>query len=389
MNPNKFYNQLKTVTSFREGANPDCYTPLPDDWYLAIADIRNSTKAIQNGKYKEVNMAGASIITALNNFVGQEYHLPYFFGGDGSCIALPGDYASRIEGILAFCKQTVKNAYGLEMAIGLVSMEEIRRNGHDIGVARLQLSEDLDQPIFWGSGLAYAESLIKKSDRLAHAVPTEADFSGLECRWSHLPSQKDEVAAYIIQTLSSDDEEKATVYDRCFQKIESIYGDDNDFHPIQEQALRLERKPQILGTEFKLRTQHSTLPKKVQHLLLMIFQLISGFYLMKFKKKTSKTDWGAYKPDLARHADYKKVGDGLRFVASGTVEQRLEFTDFLEQMYQEKKLVYGAHPSPAAMVTCYVKSYQKKHVHFVDGTDGGYAKAAQKLKKRKNQLSCD
>ncbi len=386
MNPNEFYNQLKTVSSFREGANPDCYTPLPDDWYLAIADIRNSTEAIRNGQYKEVNMAGACIITALNNFVGQECRLPYFFGGDGSCIALPGDYASRIEGILAFCKQAVKNAYGLEMAIGLVSMKEIRQSEHDIGVARLQLSEYLDQPIFWGTGLAHAENLIKKSDRLEHAISTEADFSGLECRWSELPSRKDEIAAYIIQALSADDEEKAAVFDQCFQKIESVYGHDDEFHPIKEQALRFESKPQLLGIEFKLRTQPPTLLNKVKHLFWMIFQLTTGFYLMKFKKKTSQTDWGAYKPDLVRHADYKKLGDGLRFVADGTARQRMEFTDFLEQMYQQKKLVYGVHPSAAAMVTCYVKSYQKNHMHFVDGTDGGYAKAAQELKRRKSEL---
>jgi len=32
---------------------------------------------------------------------------------------------------------------------------------------------------------------------------------------------------------------------------------------------------------------------------------------------------------------------------------------------------------------------QKDHLHFVDGTDGGYAKASQELKERRNKLGVD
>jgi hypothetical protein len=76
----------------------------------------------------------------------------------------------------------------------------------------------------------------------------------------------------------------------------------------------------------------------------------------------------------------------LRFVASGTVQQRLEMTEFLNDEFNKKKLVYGVHPSFASVVTCYVNSYQHNHIHFVDGTDGGYAKASQELKSRRKQM---
>jgi hypothetical protein len=36
------------------------------------------------------------------------------------------------------------------------------------------------------------------------------------------------------------------------------------------------------------------------------------------------------------------------------------------------------------MVTCLVFQYEKEHVHFVDGADGGYARAARGLKARAN-----
>jgi GTP cyclohydrolase III len=102
MQSREFYDSLKVVTSFRDVSKPELYTPLPDEWYLAIADVRSSTDAIRLGKYKEVNMAGASIIAALNNFYSNNDLLPYLFGGDGSMLVLPDHGIEEVKGILAF-----------------------------------------------------------------------------------------------------------------------------------------------------------------------------------------------------------------------------------------------------------------------------------------------
>lgn len=386
MNSSEFYQSLKVLSSFRNVSDHTQYRPLPNDWFLALADIRGSTDAIRRGKYKEVNMAGASIIAALNNLFEEEDLLPYLFGGDGSMLALPNQHIDEVKGILTFTKKAVKEAFGLEMAVGVISVKELRESGHDISVARLRLSEFIDQTIFWGSGVTFAEELIKEGDRLKGVQPIEADFSGLECRWNQVPSDKDEVAAYIIQAFGDDEDESVKIYEKCFKKIEYIYGSDESFHPIREDALQMTANPLLLGVEWKLKTQPPTIAKKLKHAFMMVFQLITGFYLMKFKKKTSATDWGDYKPDLVRHADYKKFGDGLRFVASGTIEQRMALTQFLEEQFSKKKIAYGVHSSFAAMVTCFVRSYQSNHIHFVDGTDGGYAKASQELKNRRKQL---
>lgn len=386
MDAKAFHDTLEIIPSFRLVSDYSRYTPLPDDWYLALADIRNSTDAIRLGRYKEVSMAGACIIAALNNFYKRDHFLPYLFGGDGSILALPDYQIDKVRGILAFCRNAVKNAYGLEMTAGIVSVRELRNQGQDIRVARLRMSEFIDQTIFWGSGLAYAEQLIKDNKQLDETQPIPADFSGLECRWSQMPSSKDEVATYIIQAMGSSEEERVTIYERCFEEIETIYGPEEDFHPIREEALRMTANPKLLGVEWKLRTQPPTWKKRIIYGGKLVFQLLAGTYLMKFKKRTGDTDWGAYKPDLVRHADYKKFGDGLRFVAVGRVQQRMELTHFLESQFNNGTLAYGVQPSFAAMITCYVRDYQREHLHFVDGTDGGYAKASQELKIRRAQL---
>ncbi|MEO1143394.1 MAG: DUF3095 family protein [Pseudomonadota bacterium] len=45
------------------------------------------------------------------------------------------------------------------------------------------------------------------------------------------------------------------------------------------------------------------------------------------------------------------------------------------------KIIYGIHLQDEALITCVVPSiHQGDHVHFIDGSDGGYAQAAKKMK---------
>jgi hypothetical protein len=45
------------------------------------------------------------------------------------------------------------------------------------------------------------------------------------------------------------------------------------------------------------------------------------------------------------------------------------------------------HKSREALMTCIVQSYNGNHLHFVDGSDGGYALAARELKRRLSDIS--
>src|SRR5687768_4436300 len=62
-----FYADLPAVGGFEGILNAELYRPFPDDWHVVIADVRDSTGAIGAGRYKDVNLIGASaIIAALN-----------------------------------------------------------------------------------------------------------------------------------------------------------------------------------------------------------------------------------------------------------------------------------------------------------------------------------
>ena len=55
---------------------------------------------------------------------------------------------------------------------------------------------------------------------------------------------------------------------------------------------------------------------------------------------------------------------------------------YLESEFRAGKLVYGIHKSREALVTCILHSHGGDHMHFVDGSDGGYALAAKEMKRR-------
>ena len=76
----------------------------------------------------------------------------------------------------------------------------------------------------------------------------------------------------------------------------------------------------------------------------------------------------------------------LRMVMDGSEAQYRALQDYLEGQHREGRLVYGMHKSSEALLTCIVFSYNGNHVHFVDGSDGGYALAARSLKAQLKSL---
>ena len=384
---NQFYSTLKAITTFTDVVNSDVYTQLPDNWSIISSDVRSSTKAIKKGKYKEVNMAGACIIAAISNYF-KPLEIPFIFGGDGSTIAIPPCDIDEINGILSYSQQAVKDVYDLDLATGCISMKEIRDAGYDISVAKYELSKHVRQAIFWGNGTEYVERKIKSDSWIVSRTKVvDADFSGLECRWNEIPSKKDEVVAIIIKVMDQCDVEKSALYSQILTKIEQIYGEQINHRPVEIDQLKLAGRPTLLGAELKIRSYPTTAWAYLTYFLKLYYIQIVGWILMKFNITTSKTDWANYKQDFVQHADYRKFSDALRLVISGTIEQRHQLQEYLDQLFEERKAAFGIHSSFAALTTCYVTSYQHNHIHFIDGSDGGYAKASQDLKTRLTKLN--
>jgi hypothetical protein len=46
------------------------------------------------------------------------------------------------------------------------------------------------------------------------------------------------------------------------------------------------------------------------------------------------------------------------------------------------EIIFGVHAAKEALMTCVVFDRDVNHVHFIDGGDGGYAKAAKRMKEK-------
>ena len=80
-----FYADLPQQNDFLGVTDPRSFTPAPADWYVVLTDVRGSTKAVETGRYKEVNLIGAASIVALLN-ISRETDIPFIFGGDGATL---------------------------------------------------------------------------------------------------------------------------------------------------------------------------------------------------------------------------------------------------------------------------------------------------------------
>lgn len=77
------------------------------------------------------------------------------------------------------------------------------------------------------------------------------------------------------------------------------------------------------------------------------------------------------------------VIDGkINTVITGTAAQRASLQELLDGMEAAGEIVYGLHVSGASIMSCYVRNLHDDHIHFVDGSGGGYTQAARMLKSK-------
>ena len=134
-----FYEQLVSFTDFSQFTQLEWYSSLPSEWFVVITDIQNSTKAIQEGLYKEVNSVSTASIVALLNTVAP-LKVPYVFGGDGTTLCIPPSRKNSVESALIATQQMANKSFGLHLRVGMVPMSLIQQDGHQVLVGKYQPS---------------------------------------------------------------------------------------------------------------------------------------------------------------------------------------------------------------------------------------------------------
>jgi hypothetical protein len=373
-----FYDQLPSVDRLAEIVNDSIYRDVPADWLIAITDVRGSTQAIEEGRYKEVNGIAAASITALLNAAPQGMELPFVFGGDGATVVFPAMMRAAAVNALIATQRLARDQFQLDLRIGIVPVAAVLAAGYGVRVARLRFSQNFSQAVFTGGGLSYADRLIKDPAVQAQYLvvddgePHEADFSGYECRWSEMPSASSETLSLIVMATSRSLAQNKQIYRDVILTIESIYGDKDTRNPIDVQRMLPAWRLRLFGVETRIRQRTSSVWSRLK---LMVWTW-GGYFLWRYRDKI----WEPYKQVVVDSTDREKFDDVLRMIIAGTQLQRELLTKFLEKRRLAGDLVYGIHVSTHTLMTCLVFDRFGRQVHFVDGSGGGYALAARQMK---------
>jgi hypothetical protein len=378
-----FYSDLPAFADFREVADLGHYQALPDDWTLIVSDVVESTKAIKRGEYKNVNMVGTAFLTAVINVSGG-VSLPFVFGGDGGLIAVP-------PGLLnSACEEARKlqavsfNLFGLSLRAAAIPVSALRSAGAEILVGKYRLSEGNHLAMFAGNGPAMADEWLKSDDHSKGyaLLPNEGkeypDLQGLSCRWEPLKARNGIMLTTILLPCNTDAaEEIKAITDR----IADILGDEiSNFAPAHDATLKFRFPPSGLPLEIAAGTRRS---KNFRRTFWAYLTALIQYFCERFGVLVGDYNGATYREELKSNTDYRKYDGALRMVLDVSPGQATEIENFLELEYQAGKVIYGTWKADQAMMTCLLFSLsESKHVHFIDGADGGYAMAASDLKQR-------
>lgn len=359
---------------------PDLFTKdefffeVPEDWYVIITDIRNSTAAVLGGMHETVNLvATGSIVAVLNIAFKAGITIPFFFGGDGATFILPAVIAGKALRALRLYQENTMSSFDLDLRVGTLPVSAIYRQGEKLSISKFNSSGAFVIPAILGNGLSYAEKLIKGKNYLleqTEAANEELDLSGMQCRWDKIPppEQNDEIVTLLA--IAAGGSPQALAFKKVMQHIDDIYGPLAQRQPISLPKLKLTTTFSKFETELRAVKGHGNALRMAG----MWLKSVLGY--LYFKTVTGRK----YLRSMIEMSDTLVLDGKINTVISGTAAQRLKLQAALSKLEESGEIFYGLYVSRESVMSCYVRDMDDGHIHFVDGGEGGYTKAAGLMK---------
>jgi hypothetical protein len=352
---------------------------IPANWHVVITDVKNSTGAVQGGLHETINLiATASIVAVLNITYKANLTVPFFFGGDGATFIIPPTPLETVMLALQKHRENTKTNFNLDLRIGQIPVVDIYEKGHDLRISKLRTSEFFSIPVLLGDGLMYAEKKIKGSDYMLAPMPATEDvldLSGMQCRWDRIKPPKNIYEVVSLLAIARDAVKQPLAFKKIMDSIDAIYGAAQSRTPITVEKLRLKSTLAKIGLEVRTRMGGFN----IFNLLKTWVRTNMGYFYFKTRKGK------VYLRNLVSMSDTLVIDGRINTVISGTTEQREMLVNELNKLEDAGEIIYGIYVSKESVISCYVRNLNDKHIHFIDGAEGGYTKAAGMIK-RKNIL---
>ena len=383
-NNDQFYSELplNEVSVNRLVADHELFFPVPDDWQVVMTDIKGSTQAVKDGLHQAVNLvATGSVIAGLNIARKANTTIPFFFGGDGSTLLVPASLVDQTTHALYEHRENTYKNFGLELRVGHMSMSKIYEAQHQLTIAKVKMYEKFFIPIVLGAGLRYAEQVMKADDLVTNQtdIPSVGlDLDGMECRWDKVKPPKNTFEVVCLLVLVQDDKQQSVLYKKVLDEIDEIYGSHRSRAPISVGSLKLKATLGKLNIEMKVRLGRFSLFYLIENWLITLF----GKLYFRYDKQ------GRYYINrLVELSDVLTIDGKINTIISGTSQQRESLVASLKQMELSNEIIFGWYASKESVMSCYVRDRLDQHIHFVDGSEGGYTWAADMLKNKIAKLT--
>ena len=363
--------------------NETLFFNVPENWSIVVTDIENSTDAVARGFHNDVNLsATGSIITVLNTlkFVNRNLKIPYFFGGDGSTFIVPNRVLKPILLALNNYSQHIKKSTDLNLRVGYLGVEKVYANNVNLRITKLRHNKYLTTPVVLGNGLKYAEQIIKESFKASdiyNEKATKLNLNGMECRWDEIYPNKTDKKVICLLVDCDDESIQAELYAEIMAEIDEVFGTLINRNPISSDKLKLDPSLGKIKKEMYARIGKYSLRYLISNWLITLIGVVS-FKFFKVGKLQKKR--------IAQLTDTIMLDGFLNTVISGTEAQVETLKTFLNRLEAEGKIIFGIHITHASIMSCYIEDRQEKHIHFVDGTEGGYTSAAIMFKEKMKKL---
>jgi hypothetical protein len=359
------------------------FKDVPADWHVIITDIKNSTHAVAGGLHETVNLiATGSIVTVLNLVYKANITIPFFFGGDGATFLLP---ASMLEGVMAALIQFKANtleSFNLELRAGTIPVAAIYDQGCQLRISKFQSSKVLSIPVVLGDGLNFAEKVIKGEDylfALATPAPAALDLTGMQCRWDRIDPPEEHYEVVTLLVIAGKGFDQAQAFKKVIKLIDDIYGSPDKRQPISVSKLKLKTTFSRIEMIMRANLERMAVFNKIYTWLTY---LIGYLY---FSTQSGKD----YLLRLVNMSDTLVIDGRINTVITGTARQRQRMELILEKLEKKGEIQYGLYVSKDSVMSCYVRDLQDDHIHFVDGSEGGYTQAASVLKAKLRLLAAE
>jgi hypothetical protein len=373
---------LPSIADFGAAAfDPGRYVRVPDEWWVAVADVVASTQLAAQGRDRDVNFVAGAVVAALSATCGRpEQPAACQFGGDGAVALVPPQRVDEANRALATLAYWAEQEIQVPLRTGMVPVAELSQAGHDVLAALYDFGKGNVFGLFLGDGVPMAELWVK-ADARWRVAPAEGEVPGLEglsCRWRPVPPRHGQVLCAIIDPSRPGAEGLAALA-RLQEQIERVVptGSAAPLGDGSHLTLGFVPDTHALAVEARTEPRH----RRWRRILRAVVGTAILGLVHRAGGRLAGVDSDHYRHTLAERTDYRKQAGGPRFVLDVTPEEADRIEALLAEAEDRGDILFGTARSSATTLTCMVGDFMAdRHVHFVDGDGLGFWRASTVLK---------